>query len=90
MSKAFVGIISSRGLESMVPETDHALPFLIRRAYRREPPETVCYWAVMDEAVAEEVRRQLQGHCHEDAFLVIQTLAECFGTIPPPLEDDAG
>jgi hypothetical protein len=90
MSNAFVGIISSRGLESLVPETEHALPFLVRRAYRRHPPEAVCYWAVMDEVVAEEVRRQLRGQCHEDAFLVLRTLSERFGTIPPPLDDDAG
>lgn len=90
MSNAFVGIISSRGLESMVPETEHALPFLIRRAYRQQPPEAVCYWAVMDEAVAEEVHRQLRGQCHEDAFLVLRTLAECFGTVPPPSDDDTG
>jgi hypothetical protein len=88
MGKSFVGIISPRGLESLIPETEHAVPFLVRRAYRRRTAKAVCYWAVVDESVADQVRRQLGGHCHEDAFLVLRTLAEDFGTIPPPFDDD--
>jgi hypothetical protein len=43
----------------------------------------------MNDAVAEEVRRELAVHRHEDAFLVLRTLAEDFGTIPPPYDDDS-
>jgi hypothetical protein len=40
----------------------------------------------MDDAVADEVRRQLGGERREDAFLVLRTLAEDFGAIPPPFD----
>lgn len=90
MVNSFVGIISRRGLESLVPETEHAVPFLVRRAYRRRPTEAVCYWAVMEESAAEQVRRQLHGHRHEDAFFALRALAEHFGTILLPSDDDTG
>jgi hypothetical protein len=88
MRNCFVGIISPRGLESLVPETDHAVPFLARRAYRRRPTEAVCYWAVMEDSAAEHVRRQLLRHHNEDAFLALRALAEHFGTIPPQSDQD--
>ena len=89
MANSFVGIISPRGLELLLPETEHALPFLVRRAYRRRPTEAVCYWAVMQDSAAAEVRRQLQGRRREDAFLALRALADFFGTIPPPTDDDS-
>ena len=88
MVNSFVGIISSRGLELLLPETEHALSFLVRRAYRRRPTEGVCYWAIMQDSAAAEVRRQLQQHRHEDAMFALGALAEYFGTIPPPTDDD--
>ena len=87
MVKSYVGIISSRGLESLLPETEHAVPFLIRRAYRRRPTEAVCYWAVMQDTVAGEVKRQLEWKRYADALLTLRTLATYFGTISPPCVD---
>ncbi len=84
MVNSYVGIISRRGLESLLPETEHAVPFLIRRAYRKNPPDAVCYWAVMQDFAAQEVQRQLQWQRYEDAFFVLGALADYSGTIPPP------
>ena len=89
MVNSFVGIISPRGLESLLPETEHALPFLVRRAYRKRPTEAVCYWAVMQDSAVAEVRRQLQEHRPEEALLALRALAEYFGTIPPPTDEDS-
>ncbi len=90
MVKCYVGIISRRGLESLLPETKHAIPFLLRRAYRREPTEAVCYWAVMQEAAALEVQRQVQSRRHEEALLALHAWAAHFGTILPPCFEEMG
>jgi hypothetical protein len=90
MAKSYVGIISHRGLESFLPETRHAVPFLVRRAYRRQPAEAICYWAVMQDTVAGEVRQQLQCQRYEDAFLTLRMKAAHFGTILPPSADVSG
>ena len=88
MVNSYVGIITSRGLESLYPETEHAVPFLARRAHRGGPTEAVCYWAVLQDSVAAEVERQLRGRHHEDALVTLRALAEHFGTIPPPPAED--
>ena len=91
MVNSYVGIISRRGLESLLPETEHAVPFLVRRAYRRRPTEAVCYWAVMQDTAARKVKRQLQWKRYEDALLTLRTQAAHFGTISPPcVDEDAG
>ena len=90
MVRCYVGTISRRGLESLFPETEHAVPFLVRRAYRRRPTEAVCYWAVLPDAAARDVQRQLQWHDHEEALATLCGQASYFGTIPPSASEDAG
>ena len=90
MVNSYVGIISRRGLESFIPDTEHAAPFLLRRAYRRQPPEAICYWAVMQDAAAREVERQLQWRRHEDALATLHARATYFGTFLPPDFEDTG
>lgn len=90
MVKCYVGTISRRGLESLFPETEHAMPFLTRRAYRRRPTESVCYWAVLPDTVARDVQRQLQWQHHEEALATLYGQAAYFGTIPPSASEDAG
>ena len=88
MARSYVGIISPRGLESLLPETEHAVPFLVRRAYGRRPGEALCYWAVMPDSTARGVELQLQAHFHEDAFYRLRGEAAHFGTILPFGVDD--
>lgn len=89
MARSYVGTISRRGLESLLPETEHAVPFLIRRAYRRRPTEAVCYWAVMDDTTARDVEEQLRWQWYEEALLTLQVRAMDIGTILPPYAEDA-
>jgi hypothetical protein len=90
MVNSYVGIISGRGLESLVPETEHALPFLVRRAYRQRPSKAVCYWAVMQDEAAREIQSYLQRRRHDDALMALREQAAHFGTILPSQSDDGG
>ena len=83
MVKCYVGTISPRGLESLFLETEHAVPFLVRRAYRRRPTEAVCYWAVLPDAAAREVQCQLQWHDHQEALATLCGQAAYSGPSPP-------
>lgn len=84
MAHCYVGIFSPRGLESFLPETEHAMPFLLRRAYRRGPPASICYWVVAEEDVARQVQRQIADRQRHDAYHTLRTQAREFGTILPP------
>ena len=90
MVECYVGIISRRGLESLLPETKHAIPFLLRRAYRRQPTEAICYWAVMQKTAAQDVQRQLQLRRHEEALFILRARAAHFGEILPPCSEEMG
>lgn len=70
----------------MEPENDHVLRFLLRRAYRLKSTRSVCFWAVMDDAIGEAVRSLLLCGRRFDALLIIQTLAAETGSFCP---DDA-
>jgi len=83
MIRSYVAIISRLGLEYLVPETEHAVPFLLRRAHRRRAVQAVCYWAVMQDRTAREVARCLQCRRYDDAFLALCAQAACFGPILP-------
>ena len=89
MAKCYVGTISGRGLESFVQETDNAVTFLARRAYRRKPPRAVCYWVVVEEDVARQVWQQMQVQRRDQAYLTLRAQAKEFGTILPPDFEDA-
>jgi len=88
MRSGFLGIISERGLESLVPETEHAALFLTRQAYRHATTKSVCFWAVMEDTVAEQIRRQLYARNRSEALGVLRMAAYDFGTILPLSEED--
>ncbi len=88
MRTGFLGIISPRGLESLVPETEHAALFLTRRAYRNRTAKAVCFWAVMDDSKIAEVRGHLYAQNRAEAFRVLRMAAHDFGTILPHSEED--
>lgn len=83
MRKSYVGIATPGGLELFAPESRHVSRFLARRAYRSHVNGAVCFWVVMDEAIAHTVRELLCTGRRHDALLVIQTLAIEAGSICP-------
>ena len=86
--KSYVGIISRHGLESFFPENDHIVRFLVRRAYRRQPPEALCYWAVMPDSTADDIQWQLSCGDRERALATLHASAVGLGTMLPYDRDD--
>jgi len=84
MNDSYVGVISQRGLESLIPERGHVTEFLTRRIYRTRGGNAVCYWAVLSENQANQVCRQLSCGRNADALSALQSLAIDLGTILPP------
>ena len=83
MFKSYVGIITREGVESLFPENDHIVRFLVRRAYRTQPPKGLCYWAVMPDSAADHITRQLSWGDHGPALVTLHASAVGLGTMLP-------
>ena len=55
----YLGIVSSRGLEWLLPEKRDVLRFLAGRACGQRPPCAVCCWAAMQMPAASEIQDEL-------------------------------
>lgn len=86
MMDSYVGIISRRGLECFVPETEHTARFLVKRAKRSTP--SLCYWAVMHQAHATEIKRLLASDNSAEALRILNAAAQSLGSILPSAECD--
>ena len=87
MGQAYLGIITSRGLESLVAETEHAMPFLQRRAYRRYPHEGICCWAVIKPSKVGRICALISAQQFLHALIALNVEAQELGTIPPDYDD---
>lgn len=81
MRKSYIGILDRSGLSVLLPEAEHVDRFLLRRALRKN---AVCFWAVMDDAVAQSIRMELSVGQHQNAARLLQLLATDYGAILPP------
>jgi hypothetical protein len=88
VTNSYLGIITPRGLETLVIEAEHAALFLLRRVARRPFGEAIAFWAVLDDRTARDVARQINGRHFEEALGHLNARALHFGTIPPPLQED--
>lgn len=88
VTNSYIGIVTPRGLEMLVVETEHAAQFLLRRAERRADGGAVCCWAVLDEKTARYVFRQIDGRRFRDALCRLNSQAVHLGTLLPPLPDE--
>lgn len=59
--RAYLGIVSSRGLEWLLPESDHVLRFLAGQAYAHLPVTGICCWAAMQARTAMQIQGELEG-----------------------------
>ena len=82
MVGSYVGIITKRGLESLIPETEHALMFLMRRL-ARHGHEAFCYWVVMSEEDARRAALQIQSQHFFDALVTVNQSCVCIGSVAP-------
>ena len=85
---SYLGIITPRGLETLVVETEHAAPFLLRRVSRQPLGELVACWAVLDETEAREVARHVAGRRFQEALCQLNALAIDLGTVLPPESEE--
>ena len=88
MTNSYLGIISRRGLETLVPETEHAALFLFRRLARRPIGEATAFWAVLDETAASEVAGHVRYGQFNVALRQLSTRTQDWGTLLPPMEDE--
>ena len=84
MNRSYVGIITHRGLESFLLETDQALRLLVRRAYRKRPLQALCYWAILGDDDAREVEQRVRSGALHDAVRTLESSASSLGPILPP------
>lgn len=83
MLTAYVGIATPHGLEVFVPEHDHVVRFLARRARRESLRRAACYWAVLPEDAVREVTRLLEIGEPYEALLTLDRSAAELGPILP-------
>jgi hypothetical protein len=85
MTDSYLAIVSSRGLERLVIETEHAAVFLFRQAARQSPGEAVVCWAVLDTKTARDITHHIKCRNHDEAFRQFSTRAYHLGALTPPL-----
>ena len=88
MTNSYLGIITPRGLEMLVLETEHAAPFVLRRVTRQPLGEAIGCWAVLDERTARDLTRRIAGRRFEEALGQLHSQALHLGTLLPPLLED--
>lgn len=80
MRTSYIGIVDRTGIRILVPEYEHTARFLSRRS-RRE--ESVCFWAVVDDALAHAIHAEINAGNRADALRLLNCLAIDLGTILP-------
>jgi hypothetical protein len=88
VTNSYLGIITPRGLEVLVVETEHAAPFLFRRIARQPLGDAVAFWAVLDEKTARDVTRHIADRRFEAALAQLNIRALHLGTLMPPVQDE--
>ena len=85
---SFVGIVTPGGLDVFVPETEHAVRFLMRRLQRWRATPAACFWAVMRGDHAARVVWALEQEHASLAWSILQTNARSVGRIVPTTPED--
>jgi hypothetical protein len=83
MLKSYVAMASSRGLLTLLPESEAIVRELVDRAYRRRRERRVCLWAVMAAEDAERVTAEMEAGELRSALLTLNREARQLGSILP-------
>jgi len=75
MLRSFVGIADCYGLESFRPEGEVPIQWLAQRATTRSSRQAVCYWAVVGDEAAREIRSELESRHPFEALTILGSLA---------------
>jgi hypothetical protein len=83
MNRAYIGIVTRSGLESLKPECESTARASAQRAYRSRPLRGGCYWATLADAAAAEVLSHLARGDRHEALAAIDRSAAFVGPILP-------
>lgn len=75
MLRAFIGIANCFGLESFRPEGEVPIEWLAQQATTLRSRQAVCFWAVVGDEAAREIRSELDGRHRIEALTALQSLA---------------
>ena len=88
MVRAYIGIVTRRGLEALYEENDHVVRFLNRRVCRGRRAGGLL-WAVMDDDAADFVGVQLALGEMQAALRSLEAYAHYYGPMFPVSADRA-
>ena len=88
MTNSYLCIITPRGLEKLVVETEHAAQFLFRRVARYPGGAAIACWAVLDGRTAADVMCHVSCRRFQRALDQFNARAIHLGTLLPDLADD--
>ena len=74
-------------LELLVPETEHAAPFLLRRVFDDRRAPSLCCWAVLPTTAARTIQHQIEHALYSEALQALNAAALDLGTITPPTRE---
>lgn len=80
MLKSYIGLASTQGLETLVPEHELAVRSL---ALRAKSSRKVCCWAILPDADAHEIDRRLAAGESAAALALLEAAARTVGQILP-------
>ena len=80
MAQSYVGIVSHLGLEELWPEHPHTLRFLSRAA-ARWPRGGYLVWAVLDEVIFHQIRREIQIGNHLEGIVLLPSAMPRHGNV---------
>jgi hypothetical protein len=83
MNRAYIGIITRAGLESLKPEYEQTARSSARRAYRSRSLKAGCWWGALSDTTAAEVLGHISRGDRHAALAVIDHSAAFLGPIFP-------
>lgn len=88
MATSYLGIVSTRGLELLIEETEHVGLFLARRCYRRGAMRAALCWATLDAEDAEMIREMTHLGLQSAALWRLNRDAHQLGGVLPTVFAD--
>lgn len=85
MHRHYIGIITQRGLEALVPETDDTLRFFRQWLGSRSECLGICYWFDMDDQAANELDQHLRCGYTREAWHALQAHVRFAGPVMPTM-----
>lgn len=88
MVRSYLGVVTRKGLELLVPETEQAEAFVQQRI-RGHAGKAICCWAVLADPAERQVRLQLRLGRWREALVKLNQESRCLGTMMPGGDDDS-